>query len=220
MQESLARAIDTYQPLGAWEFRWAKGKMANDPVFERVGEHVERLAPTRLLDVGCGEGYLLAYVRALRPQTRLWGLDYDPRRLAVARRALGEEPDLELLEADVREATLPEVDVVTCLDVLHYLPPQGQDGILARMVEALRPGGTLLLRDGEAGAGLRSWLTLWSERIAVLLGRHKGATVHLRTREQTRSVLEALGLEVDVVPCSEGTILSNVLFVARRPESP
>ncbi len=219
METAILRAIETYQPLGRWEYRWAAGKLANDPAFPSVGSRIQDLAPKRMLDVGCGEGYLLAYVRAIAPEIELVGLDYDEKRLAVARLALGSQPGVELVAGDVRDAQLPQADVVTCLDVLHYLDDDAQDAVLARLAAAIRPGGRLLIRDGEAGLGLRSWLTLWSERIAVFLGRHRGTMVNLRTRSATITALEAQGLSVQTEDCREGTVLSNVLFIASKPNA-
>lgn len=219
MDAQLAAAINTYEPLGRWEHKWAKGKLANDPAFPMVGGRIADLAPQTLLDVGCGEGYLLAYVRAMAPDIELIGLDYDEKRLEVARRALGEQPAVAFIGGDVRQADLPQADLVTCLDVLHYLDDAGQDSILARLAAALRPGGTLLVRDGADGEGLRTWLTLWSERIAVVLGRHRGVTVRLRTREATIATLESHGLNVRAEDCREGTVLSNVLFTATKPSA-
>ncbi len=217
MDTTLSTAIATYAPLGRWEHNWAKGKLANDPAFPAVGQRIANRAPKTLLDVGCGEGYLLAYVRALAPDIELIGLDYDEKRLAVARRALGEQDAVHFIGGDVRQVELPTADLVTCLDVLHYLDDAGQESILARLASVLRPGGTLLVRDGEAGEGIRSWLTLWSERIAVFLGRHRGATVHLRTREATITTLESHGLIVQAENCREGTVLANVLYTATKP---
>jgi SAM-dependent methyltransferase len=224
MDTLLARAIDTYKPLGRWEHRWAQGKLANDPAFPAVGARIRDLNPRIMLDVGCGEGYLLAYVRAIAPQIELVGLDYDKKRLDVARRALGGKhlggkQCVQLIEGDVRSAALPPADVVTCLDVLHYLPDEGQDAILGRLAKILRPGGTLLVRDGESGNGLRSLATLWSERVAVFLGRHRGATVNLRPRSATIATLQSQGLTVHAEDCREGTLLANVLFTATKPSA-
>ncbi|MCB9764734.1 MAG: class I SAM-dependent methyltransferase [Alphaproteobacteria bacterium] len=212
-----AVAARRYRVIGRWAEGFAKGKMSADPAFARV----VTLLPARgaLVDVGCGEGYLLALTRALRPEVTLFGLDHDDARLAQGRAALADEPDLTLVCGDLRDATLPRADVVCCLDVLHYMPEDQQDAALVAFAEALRPGGTLLLRDAEAGAGLRTTLTRISETLAVAAGRHKGDGVFFRTAAATRAVLERCGLEVEVVPCRDGTPFANVLFVARKAEA-
>jgi SAM-dependent methyltransferase len=169
------------------------------------------------LDVGCGEGYLLALVRAARSELTLVGIDHDERRVDLARRALDGEPSVELHVGDLRTHELPQADMITCLDVLHYLPPAEQDRALALMVATLADGGLLLLRDGQADDGLRSTLLRWSEQVAVALGRHRGDGVFFRPAHALRGALEDLGLEVEVAPCREGTPFANLLFVARRP---
>jgi SAM-dependent methyltransferase len=209
------QAAERYRAAGRVAHGFARGKMRGDPAYATVLE----LLPERglLLDVGCGEGYLLALARAQRPSLQLVGLDHDERRVAVARQALADEPDLQLLVGDLRGSELPRADMITCLDVLHYMPPAQQDAALARMAEILAPGGSLLVRDGQADDGLRSAALRLSETLAVALGRHRGDGVFFRPAGALRAAMQALDLEVQVAPCREGTPFANLLFVARKP---
>ncbi len=200
---------------GRWNQGWARGKVAGDPVYRAVLALLPEAGT--LVDLGCGEGYLLALARERRPGLDLVGLDHDERRLALARAALEGEARVRLEGGDAREAGLPPADVLACLDVLHYLPPAEQDALVRRMARALRPGGTLLVRDAEAGAGWRSALTAWSERFMVAVGRHRGLGVYLRPRAELEAAMAAAGLAVEVRPCAEGTPFSNVLLVGRAP---
>ncbi len=219
MTTAVDQAAERYRAAGRVAHGFARGKMRGDPAYATVLE----LLPERglLLDVGCGEGYLLALARAQRPSLQLVGLDHDERRVAVARQALADEPDLRLLVGDLRGSELPRADMITCLDVLHYMPPAQQDAALARMAEILAPGGSLLVRDGQADDGLRSAALRLSETLAVALGRHRGDGVFFRPAGALRAAMQALDLEVQVAPCREGTPFANLLFVARKPlESP
>jgi SAM-dependent methyltransferase len=95
----------------------------------------------RILDAGCGSGPLTA---ALRERGAVvTGIDASAGMLAVARRRLGEDADLQVV--DVRDP-LPFADgtfddVVASL-VLHYLEDWGPT--LAEMRRVLRPGGRLI----------------------------------------------------------------------------
>lgn len=203
-----------YRPLGRFAEGFARGKMGGDPAYATVLAQLP--ARGTLLDVGCGEGYLLALAAEESPALELVGLDHDPRRLEQARVALADRTTT-LSAEDARVAVLPAADVVTCLDVLHYQPVPEQDALIARLAAALRPGGKLLVRDGASDGGWRSAITALSERMMVALGRHRGDGVYFRPRAATQAAMERCGLVVDAVDCAAGTPFANVLFVGTRP---
>lgn len=215
MSPSVLRAAERYRAAGRIAHGFARGKLSGDPAYATVAEHLP--AQGTLLDVGCGEGYLLALARTLQPELTLVGVDHDERRLALARGAMEGEARVELHAGDLRSLAMPPAHMITCLDVLHYMPPEQQDAVLARLAATLVPGGLLLVRDGESDAGLRSALLRLSETLAVALGRHRGDGVFFRPAQALRQALEAQGLVVDVDPCREGTPFANLLFVARKP---
>ncbi len=209
----LDQAVARYAPMGKMEEGFARGKMRGDPAYAAVLERVPD--GVRLLDVGCGEGYLLALVHANRAGVELFGFDHDPRRLRKARSALGEVA--ELWEGDVRGTEIPDnLGVIAILDVLHYHPPAQQDAIVERLAEHLAPGGLLLVRDGRSDGGWRSAVIGLAEHLAVAVGRHKGDGVYFRPQDATRKALERAGLVVEVEPCGANTPFANVLFIGRR----
>ncbi|MCB9669168.1 MAG: class I SAM-dependent methyltransferase [Alphaproteobacteria bacterium] len=211
---NLDAAVARYLPQGKMAEGFARGKMKGDPAYAAV---LGLLRPgMRVLDVGCGEGYLLALAFETLEGTTLHGFDHDARRLASAEAALA-GTGATLWSGDARTTELPEVDAVCALDVLHYQPPEEQDAILARLVGALAPGGLLLVRDGRSDGGFKSTVVTWSERFAVALGRHKGDGVFFRPQDAMRGAMEALGLEVVADACNDQTPFANVLFVGRRP---
>lgn len=214
-------AIDRYRTQGRWTHGWAKGKLRGDPAYRAA---LDRL-PTagRLLDIGCGEGYLLALAATARPGLTLIGLDHDERRLDIARTALADlvrSGRAELSKADAAEVAFPEADAVALLDVLHYLPIQEQDHLIARAAGALRPGGLLLIRDAEPDRSPRSFVTKAAERLARLTGRHRGRGLFFRSLDDTAAACRAGGLTTELTDCDEGTPFRNRLLSARRPPAP
>ncbi|MCB9697293.1 MAG: class I SAM-dependent methyltransferase [Alphaproteobacteria bacterium] len=207
-------AAARYAPQGRVALGFAKGKMGGDPVYAAVLARMP--AEGTLLDVGCGEGYLLALAAEAHPGLRLVGLDHDEGRLGSAKQALTDRAPA-LTSEDARTATLPQADAIACLDVLHYQPADQQDELIAKLAGALRPGGQLWIRDAAADAGWRSTLTTWSERFAVAVGRHRGDGVFLRPRGELPAAMAACGLRVESVDCSEGTPFANVLHVGHAP---
>ncbi|HND31051.1 MAG TPA: methyltransferase domain-containing protein, partial [Myxococcota bacterium] len=191
-----------------------RGKVSWDPVFWAL---LERLPEEgSLLDVGCGEGLLGLYLRLGGKKLNILGVDHDGARIARAQRAAAGLPDLEFQVADARSVE-GSFDVITLIDVLHYLPTEAQAALLARLVGMLRPGGRLYLRDPEPGRGLAGWWTRASERLFVALGRHKGEGVTVQGSVATMAQLQRLGLErIHAEDCSGGGF-ANMLVSGQKP---
>jgi ubiquinone/menaquinone biosynthesis C-methylase UbiE len=98
-------------------------------------------AGERVLDAGCGTGYLAAGLRRARPDVRVVGADLSAGMLANAR-AAGAAP---LVQADAARLPVADacVDVVVARGVLHHLPDVA--GALREWRRVLVPGGAVVL---------------------------------------------------------------------------
>ncbi|MDP2305985.1 MAG: 1-acyl-sn-glycerol-3-phosphate acyltransferase [Pseudomonadota bacterium] len=212
---SLTHAVaERYRPAGRFRMGFAAGKVRFDPIFWHLWERLPRTG--RLLDVGAGEGLLGIFLREAGSQLVVRGVDIDEARIAAAKVAAGSDPALTFEVLDGEDAPFSQADVVTCIDVLHYLTPDRQDRLLARLCAAVAPGGTLYVRDPEVGQGLASWWTATSERIFVALGRHRGGGVHVRGGAVLAEVVGRHLSDVRLVRAGTGPF-ANVLLEARRP---
>ncbi|HVF19952.1 MAG TPA: methyltransferase domain-containing protein [Mycobacteriales bacterium] len=95
----------------------------------------------RILDAGCGTGFLAAGLRRARPDLRVVGSDLSQGMLAKAR-AAGAWP---LIQADATALPVRDdaVDLVVARGVLHHLPDV--TAALAEWRRVLRPGGAVVL---------------------------------------------------------------------------
>lgn len=218
-----------YLGAGFYYWQFARGKLRYDPVYFVLLKRGLLPGHGRLLDVGCGQGVLLSLLIAACEQYRrgdwprewpapplnldLHGFDLRPDRVRAARRALDGRARIEM--RDAREAEFPRCTAIVMLDLLHYLREEQQDCVLERAAAALVPGGVLLLREADAGAGLAFEVTRLSERIAAAA---RGDFGPLRYRSASRwfAALEGLGLAVKSESMSQGTPFANVLFTARK----
>jgi 1-acyl-sn-glycerol-3-phosphate acyltransferase len=213
---SLARAVaERYRPAGRFRMGFAAGKVSFDPIFWHLWERLPREG--RLLDVGAGEGLLGVFLREAGSRLVVHGVDIDEARIAAARTAAGADPALIFEVADGEDAPFPQADVVTCIDVLHYLTPARQDRLMARLCAAVAPGGTLYVRDPEVGLGLASWWTATTERVFVALGRHRGGGVHVRGGVALAEVVARHLSDVHVTRAGTGPF-ANALVEAHRPD--
>lgn len=100
----------------------------------------------RLLDVGCGPGFVAARLASSRPAVRITGVDAAPALVAQAR---------QRIEAHVGEATALEFadatfDGAYTRFVLRHLDRPGD--ALRSMVRVVRPAGRVVAIDGDDGA--------------------------------------------------------------------
>ena len=103
-----------------------------------------RPGASSLLDVACGTGAHLEY---LRSRYEVVGLDIEPAMLAQARTRL---PGVELVEADMRDFSLRRsFDAVVCLfsSIGYMASPEELDTAIGTMAAHLVPGGVLVV-DG------------------------------------------------------------------------
>ena len=138
-----------------------------------------------------------------------------PRDAQRATTALGDAA--RVVCGDIRSAEFGRADTAVILDVLHYIDYDEQDRVLQRLRTALQPGGQLLLRVGDADAGLPFKLSNWVDHVVTFVRGHRLARLYCRPLRQWHRTLEALGFQVEVIPLSHGTPFANVMLKARLP---
>lgn len=223
---------EPYLKTGVAHWEFVRGKLRYDPLFRGLLQAGLLPRRGRLVDLGCGRGILFSLLVTVTagddaaPDMELVGFERRPDHLRAARIALAahlrdRRPNLslELHEADLAAPgfQVPPCDTAALLDVLHYLPPAAQERLVEGAAAAVAPGGLLLLRDADAGAGWRFRATAAAERLCAALRGHWRPGFHYRSRDAWQELLEAGGLTVESRPMSEGTPYGNVLLVARRP---
>jgi peptidoglycan/xylan/chitin deacetylase (PgdA/CDA1 family) len=151
----VAAAGSAYAPAGRTPLHFARGKLRHDPVFRAI--IARGLIPdgTRLVDLGCGQGVLPAFLFAARgcyergewptawpPPPRLasvLGVDLRHRAIAAARAALRERATVRV--GNVRDAEIPQCEVITILDAGTTCRPDDQARACMRAA-APAAGGT------------------------------------------------------------------------------
>lgn len=223
-----------YIAAGLMHTEFVRGKLRHDPLYFWLLRSGLLPSRGRLLDLGCGRGILLSLLvtageQAARgdypktwappPRPELHAIEGRPHVAQVARQALAGSAVVE--SADLRSAPLPAASGVLLFDVLHYLAPGDQEDLLRRIAVALEPGGILLVREADAGAGWRFRAVRLSERLSALLrGLFRRGPwpqrFHYRSARAWDHLLSLLGFDVAREDMGMGTPYANVLLRAVR----
>ena len=135
------------------DIRWMTtrriGAVFNAPLVSRFKSVIKRVprGRIRVLDIGCGDGYLACQIAKQRPDSQVTGIDSDLRGILIARQ-FADAGGLKNVRFDLNQSDgLPfppsSFDLVIMTDVIERLPePQF---MLAEMKRVLAPGGTAIV---------------------------------------------------------------------------
>ncbi|MBN1480986.1 class I SAM-dependent methyltransferase [candidate division KSB1 bacterium] len=165
-----------------------------------------------VLDLGCGEGYTLEYVKSHFGVQKTIGVEIHPEAAQSARQRV----DVVLNQSAETILDLPEqsIDLILCLDVLEHLYDPWQT--LQRIKKVLKPGGRLL----ASIPNIQHWRIIkmlmcgrWDYEKSGLLDE-----THLRffTKLTARELIANAGFEIEWVQVSMGikARIVNVLTLA------
>jgi SAM-dependent methyltransferase len=157
--------------------------------------------PGRILEIGCGTGFVLSALGHAYPAAALSGSELFGAGLPFAAERLAERGDTELLQMDARNIPFRDhFDLIGAFDVIEHI--EEDEKVLAQARQALTPGGVLLLSVPQ-----HPWL--WSA--ADEAARH----VRRYTAGELRDKVQAAGFQV-LYQTSFVSLLLPLLLASRR----
>lgn len=107
-------------------------------VLELLPDHVQRV-----LDLGTGDGRLLALVKQVNPQAQGVALDFSPTMLAAARQRFADDQTVAVIEHNLNDP-LPDLDsfdVILSSFAIHHVDDQRKFRLYEEIFTILEPGG-------------------------------------------------------------------------------
>jgi 1-acyl-sn-glycerol-3-phosphate acyltransferase len=170
----------------------------------------------RIMDMGCGYGYLSFYLHYCNRERTVLGIDYDEEKITIAENSYNKTSSLNFLSADVMSIDMAQQDVIFLNDILHYLSKEKQFTLLESCAGSLAKGGILFIRDGITDQQEKHRNTERSEALStgIFSFNKKMEEFHFFSANDIRDYAENQGLTFEMQEHSGTT--SNVLFILRK----
>lgn len=97
----------------------------------------------RILDLGTGDGRLLALLRIDRPQAEAVALDFSPTMLEAARGRFRDDPKISIIDhnLDYPLPALGQFDAIVSSFAIHHCADASKKSLYAEIFNLLTPGG-------------------------------------------------------------------------------
>ena len=112
-----------------------------DNFHAKAVDMIRRARPSTILEIGCGEGYVLSALTEAGIDAELSGVELDERAVRVARERLGDRATVERQDARELASDGRRFDMVMMLEVLEHIPDPAQ---MLPILDSLTNGWLLL----------------------------------------------------------------------------
>ncbi len=185
---------------------------------EKNYEQFHRLVPMqgRIMDIGCGYGFMSYMLHFLAKGRQITGIDYDEDKIETANHAYLKGDSLNFVCADIASYDFGKQDAFIISDVLHYLLPEEQEALIKKCITNLTDNGVLIIRDGDADLKERQKGTALTEFFSTKALKFNKTERPLSFVSSTRihEIVAANGASIEQIDNTRYT--SNVIFVIKK----
>lgn len=160
---------------------------ALDPEFARLHG--------RVLGIGSGHGLLERWLSQINPDVEIDGVELDTARVELSAATQERAPRVRIRAQDVRDLSVAgHYDVALAIDLVHHVPYQDQPGLAGALALAVRPGGTLLIKDIARSPRWKHAFNRFHDRVVTGSG-----DVYCREPEELVALFAPHGFEAEEV---------------------
>jgi len=164
-QFSFKGRIMPISPKQRHDLDWQEKKKADDfyedtSRYYDILEVIEQCSPIKLLDIGCGSGFLAKLLKSRIPKLVVDGIDISEVALKRAKEQLNDYWQVNIDQADLPLQS-KSYDTTVCIEVLEHL--YDPEHALKEIYRVLQPGGHAIITVPN--------LAYWRYRLNLMKGR-------------------------------------------------
>ena len=177
-----------------------------------------------ILEVGCGHGVFSIYLAITSRARRVVGIDIDADKIALATEVISR---LHPGEADLRfdvhaSGSVPRIEggwrSIVFADVLYLLGRERRDALLADCVDALAPGGLLVVKEVDTKPMVKAKLAQLQELISTKVLRiTDGHALEFASSEELTATMVDLGLSTMAKRIDHGYLHPHCVVLGIKP---
>ncbi|GAA3960670.1 trifunctional MMPL family transporter/lysophospholipid acyltransferase/class I SAM-dependent methyltransferase [Mucilaginibacter dorajii] len=186
--------------------------------FEKNYQPFHELLPLkgRMLDIGCGYGFMPYMLHFAAPGRNFTGIDYDEDKIEVANNNFNKDSLIRFEHADALHFEMEPYDAIIIADVLHYMQPDEQKLIMERCMNNLKPGGSIIIRDGNKDLKEKHRGTELTEFFSTKFVKFNKASRGLSflSAQMVQQLAAANNMQCQII--DETKYTSNIIFVIKK----
>jgi len=171
----------------------------------------------KLLDIGCGYGFLSYMLHFTSTERDITGIDYDADKIDTANHCFSKNEKINFIYADVTTFNFGKYDGIVLSDVLHYLQPGQQKMIIEKCIDRLNPGGIIMIREGNRDLRERHTGTKLTEFFSTKFFGFNKTTRHglsFVSGDSIREIAREKNMKCEEIDNTKFT--SNIIFVVKH----
>ncbi len=176
-------------------------------------------AKAKIVDIGCGLGFLSYMLSFLSENHKITGIDFDEDKIAIANNCREKNDNLSFHHCNALEFDYQKSDVFILSDVLHYMPENKQEQLIIKCIENLNNSGIIIIRDADNELSKRHRGTKVTEFFSTKFGFNKTIDESKQLFYVSRNIINNImlkfnDLNLEVIDNSKFT--SNIFYVIKR----
>lgn len=169
----------------------------------------------RIVDLGCGYGYMTYGLAFSRSGRSIIGIDYDAEKIEVAKNCAVKPQNISFDHGDVVTYDYGPADVFVVSDVMHYLTTDEQGRLLDNMADHITTAGMIFIREGDTSQKERHKGTELTEFFSTRTGFNKTKNaLNFISRNMVQEFAEKKNFDLQIIDNTKLT--SNTLFVLKK----